>query len=78
MRKRRRAHWYEENSWWFAEVKGAVDKSLVGKVYLEKGHLVLYSDNPQKRINLGKMENISGIAKKLTTHIAKTMLGNDE
>jgi hypothetical protein len=71
---RRRKKWYETNPWWYAEVKGKPDRNLIGGIYFENGYIVLYVDSPRQKIVLGKIENFSGIAKKLTTHIAKTML----
>jgi hypothetical protein len=76
--RRHKVHWYESNSWWYAEVKGRLQKNLIGEIFFENGYVVLYHDNPRQKIVLGKIENDSGIAKKLTTHIAKTMLEKNE
>jgi hypothetical protein len=75
---RRHRKWFESNPWWYREVRGETDKALIGGIYLENDHVVLYIDAPRKKINLGKIEDFSGIARKLTTHIAKTMLEKNE
>ena len=73
---KRRKKWYETNPWWYAEVKGRLQKNLIGEIFFENGYVVLYRDNPRQKTVLGKIENDTGIAKKLTTCIAKTMLEN--